>query len=390
MAKGSVRKKGKKWYYRFYVEDASGNSVQREFPGSESKSETEAMLRKAMADYEEKQFVAKSENLTLAGLLDKWIEEELKPGSLSNGTVAAYIDTARRIKKHPIADRKLKKITPDHLQSYLDLLSLGGEWPDGTVRKALSSGSMRQYSAVLQGAFRFAVFPKQYLSFNPMQYIVYRKRTEDYDLFSEDGTDEDVPIIPTISYEQFLELNEMLFKKKNPALLPIQIAYYTGLRIGELMALEWDDIDLQKRELHVTKSCHDGKAENGKISRITGTPKTTHSTRVIPIPRQLIPILRDMKKRSNSTLVITDKGKNPSVRAYQRSFELLLSKIGVPKHGFHSLRHTFATRAIECGMDVKSLSEILGHKNSTVTLNRYVHSMMEHKMNMMDKLGKNL
>ena len=148
MAKGSVRKKGKKWYYRFYVEDASGNSVQREFPGSESKSETEAMLRKAMADYEEKQFVAKSENLTLAGLLDKWIEEELKPGSLSNGTVAAYIDTARRIKKHPIADRKLKKITPDHLQSYLDLLSLGGEWPDGTVRKALSSGSMRQYSAV--------------------------------------------------------------------------------------------------------------------------------------------------------------------------------------------------------------------------------------------------
>ena len=86
MAKGSVRKKGKKWYYRFYVEDASGNSVQREFPGSESKSETEAMLRKAMADYEEKQFVAKSENLTLAGLLDKWIEEELKPGSLRNGT----------------------------------------------------------------------------------------------------------------------------------------------------------------------------------------------------------------------------------------------------------------------------------------------------------------
>lgn len=89
------------------------------------------MLRKAMADYEEKQFVAKSENLTLAGLLDKWIEEELKPGSLSNGTVAAYIDTARRIKKHPIADRKLKKITPDHLQSYLDLLSLVCVRPDG-------------------------------------------------------------------------------------------------------------------------------------------------------------------------------------------------------------------------------------------------------------------
>ena len=70
MAKGSVRKKGKKWYYRFYVEDASGNSVQREFPGSESKSETEAMLRKAMADYEEKQFVARSNPCRAAGQVD--------------------------------------------------------------------------------------------------------------------------------------------------------------------------------------------------------------------------------------------------------------------------------------------------------------------------------
>ncbi len=100
------------------------------------------MLRKAMADYEEKQFVAKSENLTLAGLLDKWIEEERKPGSLSNGTVAAYIDTARRIKKHPIADRKLKKITPDHLQSYLDLLSLGSEWPDGRYESPATVSNM--------------------------------------------------------------------------------------------------------------------------------------------------------------------------------------------------------------------------------------------------------
>lgn len=303
MAKGSVRKKGKKWYYRFYVEDASGNSVQREFPGSESKSETEAMLRKAMADYEEKQFVAKSENLTLAGLLDKWIEEELKPGSLSNGTVAAYIDTARRIKKHPIADRKLKKITPDHLQSYLDLLSLGGEWPDGTVRKTLSSGSMRQYSAVLQGAFRFAVFPKQYLSFNPMQYIVYRKRMEDYDLFSEDGTDEDVPIIPTIAYEQFLELNEMLFKKKNPALLPIQIAYYTGLRIGEVCSLTWQDIDLKEQRLTVRRSIRYNSARHRTEIGTTKRKKI----RSVDFCNTLAEILKRQRKRRCLTALPVDR-----------------------------------------------------------------------------------
>lgn len=90
MAKGSVRKKGKKWYGRFYIEDESSRKIQKEFVGTESKAETEAMLRKAMEDYEEKKFVAKSENAMVGMLLDMWVEEELKPGNLSNGTVMAY------------------------------------------------------------------------------------------------------------------------------------------------------------------------------------------------------------------------------------------------------------------------------------------------------------
>lgn len=75
MAKGSVRKKGKKWYGRFYIEDESGRKMQKEFVGTESKAETEAMLRKALEDYEEKKFVAKSENATVGSLLDVWVEE---------------------------------------------------------------------------------------------------------------------------------------------------------------------------------------------------------------------------------------------------------------------------------------------------------------------------
>ena len=183
MAKGSVRKKGKKWYYRFYIEDESGNLVQREFVGTESKSETEALLRKAMEDYEEKKFVAKSENATVGMLLDMWVEEELKPGSLSNGTVMAYQGTVNRIKQHPIGSRKLKTVTADHLQAYMDFLSFGGTNPDGTTAKALSKGYLRLFSAVLQGAFHFAVFPKRLITFNPMQNVVWRGKKEDYDLF---------------------------------------------------------------------------------------------------------------------------------------------------------------------------------------------------------------
>ena len=137
MAKGSVRKKGKKWYYRFYVEDASGKMVQKEYAGTESKSETEKLLRKALEDYEDKKFVAKADNLTVGELLDMWAEEELKTGTLSNGTVENYLGAIRCIKKHPIADRKLKTVTAEHLQAFLDLLTFGGEFPDGKVRKGI-------------------------------------------------------------------------------------------------------------------------------------------------------------------------------------------------------------------------------------------------------------
>ena len=178
MAKGSVRKKGKKWYYRFYVEDESGKLVQREFTGTASKGETETMLRKAMEDYEAKKFVAKNENVTVGGLLDMWVEEELKPGNLSNGTVMAYMGTVGRVKQHPIGSRKLKSITPEHLQAYFDHLSFGGANPGGTTAKPVSKGYMRLFSAVMQGAFRFAVFPKRLMTYNPMQYVKIRQKQE--------------------------------------------------------------------------------------------------------------------------------------------------------------------------------------------------------------------
>ena len=242
MAKGSVRKKGKKWYYRFYVEDESGKQVQKEYVGTESKSETEALLRKAMEDYEEKKFVAKSENATLGKLLDMWVEEELKPGNLSNGTVMSYQGVVNRIKQHPIGERKLKTVTADHLQAYMDLLSFGGTNPDGTTAKALSKGYLRLFSAVLQGAFRFAVFPKRLITFNPMQYVVMRGKKEEYYLFSDE--DSDTVSKPTLDYEQYCKLEEFLKAKDNPALLPIQIAYYTGLRIGD----DDDKIRLNQRK----------------------------------------------------------------------------------------------------------------------------------------------
>ena len=181
MAKGSVRKKGKKWYYRFYVEDASGKMVQKEYAGTESKSETEKLLRKALEDYENKKFVAKADSLTVGELLDMWAEEELKAGTLSNGTVENYLGAIRCIKKHPIADRKLKTVTAEHLQSFLDLLTFGGEFPDGKVRKGYSKDYIHSFSAVFHFLPAFhsmlAKFPIAHCLFKPTSTDVTNNRT---------------------------------------------------------------------------------------------------------------------------------------------------------------------------------------------------------------------
>lgn len=189
--------------------------------------------------------------------------------------------------------------------------------------------------------------------------------------------------IECFSIKEQKQIEQAVLNGKKDKLYGILLCLYSGLRIGELIALQWNDIDLTKGILTISKSCHDGKD-----GLIIDEPKTANSRRLIPLPKQLLPILKGIKKKSDSSFVVSSNGSFVSVRSYQRSFELLLKKLKIPHKGFHSLRHTFATRAIECGMDVKTLSEILGHKNPTVTLNRYTHSLMEHKQDMMNKLGK--
>lgn len=264
----------------------------------------------------------------------------------------------------------MEELTPIILQRYIVDLSQKGNTKTG---KGLAPNSVNCIILVLHSSLSMA-------------YVLGLTKEIHVDKIKRPKTSEKP--IESFSADEQRRIERAVLSDKRDKMFGVILCLYTGLRIGELLALEWSDIDFNKAELSATKTCYDGQDENGKSCRITGTPKTESSKRIIPIPKQLIPYLKELKKRSISKYVVGNGNKITTVRSYQRSFELLLKKQNIPHHGFHALRHTFATRAIECGMDVKSLSEILGHKNPTITLKRYVHSFMEHKREFMNRLGK--
>lgn len=197
-------------------------------------------------------------------------------------------------------------------------------------------------------------------------------------------------LVEAFEIEEQNKVVDYCMSSKKPNHFGIVLCFYTGLRIGELLALTWNDIDFDRKTMSINKSVFYTKI-NGKYGTVIDTPKTKHSIRVIPLPKQILDKLKEIKKSSKSKYVLTTRdNKMMNVRTYQRTFERILKKLNVTVKNFHSLRHTFATRAIEMGMDVKTLSEILGHKNPVVTLTRYTHSMMSYKTDMMNKMGKML
>ena len=197
---------------------------------------------------------------------------------------------------------------------------------------------------------------------------------------------------PVTAFEKWEQekLEKYCLSSNKTNYLGIIICLYTGIRLGELLALTWNDIDLKSGIMTISKTAYRIK-QNGKPRVVIDKPKTKNSSRLIPLPKQLLEILKRAKRISKSDFVLSTRtGGIVGTRAYQKTYERILKKLDIPYKNFHSLRHTFATRAIEMGMDVKTLSEILGHKNPVITLQRYTHSMLSYKTEMMNKMGKML
>ena len=171
----------------------------------------------------------------------------------------------------------------------------------------------------------------------------------------------------------------------------ILMALLTGIRIGELCALRWEDVSLEERTLRVASTMqrlkNDEQDSTAKTKILIDTPKSGSSLRTIPISEYAVSLCSQIGPGRPDTFLLTGTRQYMEPRVVQYRLAKYTAECGLDGVHFHTLRHTFATRCVEVGFEIKSLSEILGHASTNITLNRYVHSSMQLKRDNMDKLA---
>lgn len=308
-----------------------------------------------------------SSEMTFSELLKLW--QETNEIRLKGGTKNKY---ANLINTHIIpglGQLKLSDITTATINTFLtDRLQRGRL--DG--KGGLSPSYVRSISLIITSALNYAVNEELC---RPLKNKICKPSVTKGEL-------------QILSLESQRLLEQGITKELCPTSVGIMISLYTGLRIGEVCALTWSDIDFTSGTIFVRHTVSRVKATNGdtKTELILDEPKTFSSRRIIPIPSPLLPILLDYRAVSRSVFVVSDKESFVSPRTYEARFHRILTDCHIEDLNYHALRHTFATRCIEAGVDVKSLSEILGHSDVSITLNTYVHSSLEMKKSQLEKL----
>lgn len=215
---------------------------------------------------------------------------------------------------------------------------------------------------------------------------------EQFDIqFPTEREKQGIEVLSKVNQKKIMNYVQENFTFRN---LGIYICLSAGIRIGEICALTWDDIDTENGVIYIRKTIQRIYiVENGyrHTELILDTPKTKNSIRDIPMNKDLLKILKPIRKIVNNTFfVLTNDIKPTEPRTYRNYYKKLLLGLGIPELKFHGLRHSFATRCIESNCDYKTVSVILGHSNISTTLNLYVHPNMDQKKKCIEQMFKNL
>lgn len=262
---------------------------------------------------------------------------------------------------------------------------------------AISRCDVQQFSRELLlsgGVKRTGLAPKTVNSVISVLKMVFDYANKEKKLPVQDVCDVSVrqqqKLMRILSRNEQSLLSEHLCSNPSPCNMGILLCLYTGMRIGEVCALKWSDICFEDEYLFIHQSMQriqQSGSDGKKTKVVVQSPKSGCSVRRIPIPNQLLQLLIPIQAQDEAFLLTGMVHSYMEPRSLENQFKALIAACGISNITFHSLRHTFATRCIELGFDIKSLSEILGHASVNITLNRYVHPSMDLKRNNMNLLA---
>lgn len=266
--------------------------------------------------------------------------------------------------------KQISSITCDFIESQCDELSMSG----GKLGTGLSKKTIADILSVIRNIMRFAVRKGKTVSCDPFS-IQIKHPIQEMRVLSRSEQD---------------TLYKYLCEDIEPCNIGILLSLFTGMRVGEICALRWEDISFLEQTIFVHQTMQriqDRNNSERKTKIVVTTPKSACSIRTIPIPEDLLPILKSYKVVSTGYFLTNSDQSYIEPRTMQNRFKRALKNCSIENANYHSLRHTFATRCIELGFDIKSLSEILGHASVNITLNRYVHPSLELKRANMQRLS---
>ena len=367
MAKGEniFKRKDGRWEARFIKGHDSSGKIRYGYCYGRSYKEAKEKVQKAKKEFEANKVVKpQAAKRVFAYYCDEWIR--INRSRIKQSTFVKYSATIEKYIKPRLGQKHPQSLSSAIISDFSNHL---------LEEDGLSAKTVRDILIVLHSILKYT--SAQFQGVFPALEIVYPKNSRKE--------------MRVLTFEEQNCLMQYLLEDMEPCKFGILLALLTGLRIGEICALKWGDISLEDRTIRISSTMQRIRdiEETGetKTKVVIGAPKTDTSHRIIPLTNYAMELCSRMEDQEPDFYVLTGRNRYMEPRTLQYRLKKYTQDCGLEDVHFHTLRHTFATRCIEVGFEIKSLSEILGHSTTTVTLERYVHSSIELKRSNMDKLA---